>query len=177
MALIPIPFERLRVRPHDLWKNRWLALASGDYEAGTFNAMTVAWGGLGEMWNFPFVLVVVRPTRHTHGFMEKYPTFTLCAFPETHRKSLTILGARSGRDGDKISESGLTPVASHQVQAPCFAEAELVLECRKIYWDDFNPRHFLDPSIESQYPLKDYHRCYFGAVVEIRGTAAYADEG
>jgi flavin reductase (DIM6/NTAB) family NADH-FMN oxidoreductase RutF len=175
MTLIQIPFDKLRVRPHDLWKNRWLVLASGDYGAGTFNAMTVAWGGMGEMWNKPFVQVVVRPTRHTHGFMEKFPTFTLCAFPESCRKAMTLLGTRSGRDGDKISESGLTPVPSQKVQAPSFDEAELVIECRKMYWDDFDPRRFIDPAVDSLYPQKDYHRFYFGEVVEIRGIETYSD--
>jgi len=175
MALLDVPFEKFRIRSHDLWKNQWLVLASGDYKAGAFNAMTVAWGSLGVMWNLPFVQTVVRPTRHTHGFMEKYPSFTLCAFPEQFRKSLQILGTRSGRDGDKICESGLTPVPSVRVAAPSFKEAELVIECRKIYWDDFNPHHFLDPSIESQYPARDYHRFYYGEVVAIRGTAEYAD--
>jgi len=175
MSLIHIPFEKLRIKSHDLWKNQWLVLASGDFDQKRFNAMTVAWGSLGEMWNKPFVQVVVRPTRHTHGFMEKFSTFTLCAFPEAYRNAMTLIGTQSGRDGDKISESGLTPVPSLKVQAPCFEEAELVIECRKMYWDDFDPRHFLDPSIDSQYPQKDYHRFYFGEVVEIRGTERYAD--
>jgi flavin reductase (DIM6/NTAB) family NADH-FMN oxidoreductase RutF len=175
MPLIHIPFEKLRIRSHDLWKNQWLVLACGDYHAKTFNAMTVAWGSLGEMWNRPFAQVVVRPTRHTHGFMEKFSTFTLCAFPEACRKALSFIGSRSGRDGDKISESGLTPVPSLRVPAPCFEEAELVIECRKMYWDDFDPHHFLDPSIDSLYPQKDYHRIYFGEVVEIRGTGRYAE--
>jgi flavin reductase (DIM6/NTAB) family NADH-FMN oxidoreductase RutF len=174
MSLVRIPFDDLRVKSHDLWKNRWLVLASGDFGAKTYNAMTVAWGSLGEMWNKPFVQVVVRPTRHSFGFMERYPTFTLNAFPETRRKAMTILGTRSGRDGDKISDSGLTPVSSLKVQAPSFEEAELVIECRKMYWDDFDPRHFLDSSIDSQYPKKDYHRFYFGEAVEIRGIEGYA---
>jgi flavin reductase (DIM6/NTAB) family NADH-FMN oxidoreductase RutF len=175
MILAPIPFERFRARAHDLWKNQWMVLASGDFSANEFNAMTVAWGSLGEMWNRPFAQVVVRPTRHTAGFMDRYPTFTLNAFPESCRRALSLMGTRSGRDGDKISESGLTPVASPNVAAPCFDEAELVIECRKMYWDDFKPDHFLDPALDSLYPQKDYHRSYFGEVVAIRGAARYAD--
>ena len=42
-----------------------------------------------------------------------------------------------------------------------------VLECRKIYWDDMEPEHFLDEDIEKKYPKKDYHRIYFGEILEI----------
>jgi hypothetical protein len=44
-----------------------------------------------------------------------------------------------------------------------------------MYWDDFDPRHFLDPAIDFMYPQKDYHRIYFGEVIEIRGMGQYAD--
>jgi flavin reductase (DIM6/NTAB) family NADH-FMN oxidoreductase RutF len=65
-------------------------------------------------------------------------------------------------------------VASTQVAAPAFAEAELVFECRKLYRAAFDPRQFLDPTIESNYPKKDYHTVYFGEVVVIRGESMYA---
>lgn len=149
----------------DIWASRWLLLTAGNSK--DYNSMTVAWGSIGNMWNLPFAQVVVRPTRHTFGFMEKYSTFTLCTFPEKYRDALLLLGKKSGRDGDKISESGLTPVPSGDVEAPAFQEADQVLECRKMYWQDMNPRHFLDPSIEDQYPEKDYHRVYFGRIVAL----------
>ena len=54
-----------------------------------------------------------------------------------------------------------------------FAEADLIVECHKMYWQDMDPAHFLDPAIEKHYPAKDYHRIYFGEVVAIYGTEAY----
>jgi flavin reductase (DIM6/NTAB) family NADH-FMN oxidoreductase RutF len=169
----PVPWEDLTVRIHHLWEEQWFLLTAGNFGAGHYNTMTVAWGSLGVMWNRPFAQVVVRPTRHTHQFMEQFGTFTLCAFPEQHRDALNLLGTRSGRDGDKIAASGLTPVASTAVAAPGFAEAELILECRKIYSDDLDPARFLDPAIERNYPKKDYHRIYFGEIVAIEATEGY----
>jgi len=169
-----IPVERLLVRPHHLWLEQWLLLTAGDFERGHFNSMTVAWGSLGAMWNQPFVQVVVRPVRYTYRFMEWYDTFTLCAFAEAYRQALSLLGSKSGRDGDKIAESGLTPIPSTKVAAPGFAEADLIIECRKIYWDDLDPAHFLLPEIERNYPQKDYHRVYFGEIVAIYGDESYA---
>jgi flavin reductase (DIM6/NTAB) family NADH-FMN oxidoreductase RutF len=173
MTRKPIPFEDLRANVHHLWSKQGLLLTSGDLAAGRFNTMTVGWGSLGLMWGRPFVQVVVRPTRYTCGFMERYDTFTLCAFPEVHRRALQLLGTKSGRDGDKIAEAGLTPIASTQVAAPGFAEADLIVECRKMYWQDMDPAHFLDSAIEKNYPAKDYHRIYFGEAVAIHGTEAY----
>jgi flavin reductase (DIM6/NTAB) family NADH-FMN oxidoreductase RutF len=171
-----IPFDQLSVRSHHLWDSRWLLLASGDFVEGRYNAMTVAWGSLGTMWNRPFAQVVVRPIRFTYQFMEQYDTFTLSAFREGHRQALQLMGTMSGRDGDKIMEAGLTPIAASKVAAPTFAEAELVIECRKIYWDDFDAARFLDPTIESNYPDKSYHRIYFGEILAIRGDASYRSD-
>ena len=121
------------------------------------------------MWGRPFAQVVVRPIRHTFGFMEQYDTFTLCAFSQDYRQALRLLGTKSGRDGDKIAVAGLTPIASTRIAAPAFDEAELILECQKIYWDDMDPTHFVAPDIERHYPHKHYHRIYFGMILAIYG--------
>lgn len=173
MTHTPIPFDELLVKAHHLWDKQWLLLTSGDFAAGQFNTMTVGWGSLGTMWGRPFAQVVVRPIRYTYQFMEEHDTFTLCAFPEDCRSALQLLGTKSGRDGDKIAEAGLTPIASTQIAAPGFAEAELIIECRKIYWDDLDPARFLDPRIERHYQQETYHRIYFGQIVAIWGERSY----
>ncbi|MBM3152112.1 MAG: flavin reductase family protein [Chloroflexi bacterium] len=172
MHLPPIPIEQFLARPFHLFDQTWLLLTCGDFSAHDFNTMTISWGSLGAMWNRPFAQVVVRPTRHTYQFMERYETFTLAAFPEACRPALQLLGSKSGREGDKIAEAGLTPVAARHVPAPAFAEAELVIECRKIYWDDFDPARFLDPAINRLY-RDDYHRIYYGEILAVSGVETY----
>jgi flavin reductase (DIM6/NTAB) family NADH-FMN oxidoreductase RutF len=174
MARQPISPNDLTVTIHDLWENQWLLLTGGDFSQGKYNSMTVAWGGLGFIWDKPFVQIVVRPTRYTYRFLELYPTFTLCAFSEEYRRALKILGARSGRDEDKIAASGLTPEAASCVAAPVFTQAELTLECRKMYWADLQPPHFVDPAIDRHYPLKDYHRIYYGEIIAVTGEAQFS---
>ena len=164
-----IPIDKLRVNIHHLWDKGWFLLTSGNFAHKKFNSMTVSWGSLGIMWGKPIVQVVVRPTRYTFKFMEESPDFTLCAFPETCRKALNLLGSRSGRDSDKIKESGLTSCKSSRVVSPSYVEANLVIECKKIYSDVFKPELFLDPSIESHYQLGDYHRFYIGEILNTRG--------
>lgn len=172
MKLIqPIDFT---VKINDLWKNKWFLLTSGSFDKDQYNTMTIAWGSFGIMWNKPVAMVVVRPGRFTFEFMEKYDTFTLTAFDKKFKNDLNLLGTKSGRDGDKIAETRLTIVPSAKVEAPAFAEAELIVECKKMYWDDFKPENFVDFSIDKNYPLKDYHRMYFGEIIQISGTENYA---
>jgi flavin reductase (DIM6/NTAB) family NADH-FMN oxidoreductase RutF len=163
----------LALRPVHSWESTWFLLASGDLAAGAFNFMTVAWGGLGCMWKRPLAMVVVRPTRYTYEFMEKYPDFTLSRFPAQYEAKLSWCGSHSGRKVDKVKHTGLTPEAGLRVAAPVFAEAELVLECRKTYWSDFEPARFLASYIAGNYPKKDYHRMYFGEIVAASGTPAF----
>ena len=65
-----------------------------------------------------------------------------------------------------MKECGFT-VCTGEGGALYFAEAELVLVCRKLYWQDIDPAHFLDPETDGKwYPEKDYHRMYIGKIVE-----------
>lgn len=171
--------KRETIAPHELnlnilaaFNQGWFLLTAGDFAGGVYNAMTVSWGAMGILWGKPFVQVVVRPTRYTYQFMEKHPTFTLCAFGEKYRPALNLLGTKSGRNGNKIGESGLTPEAASRVAAPSFAEAELVIECEKMYFDDLEPGHFLASHIAPHYQ-GDYHRVYYGEIVAIEGVESY----
>lgn len=171
--------QRSRIEPADFSfdmttiGSRWLLLAAGNFAAGSFNAMTISWGSVGQIWNKPFFQVLVRPTRYTRGFMDSNDNFTLCVLPPEFKPALSIMGSKSGRDCDKVKEAGLTPIASSLVSAPGFAEAELIVECRKMYWQDIDPAHFLDPGIQANYPKLDYHRIYFGEIVALHGTNAW----
>lgn len=166
-----IQAQALKLKVSDIWTRAWLLLTAGDSK--NFNSMTIGWGSVGVMWGKPFVQAVVRPGRYTFEYLEEYPTFTVCAFPEEYRNALKLLGTKSGRDSDKIQESGLTVIESKTVDAPAYNEAELILECRKIYWQDMEPAHFIDKDIEKNYPKKDYHRIYYGEIISIRGESVY----
>jgi flavin reductase (DIM6/NTAB) family NADH-FMN oxidoreductase RutF len=173
MEKVSIPVDQLLVPGVPEWEKRWLLLAVGDYENRDYNCMTVGWGGFGVMWGKPIAMVVVRPTRYTMRFMEKFDSFTLSAFPEEYRNALSYCGSHSGSEGDKAKAAGLIAVASREVRSPGFDQAELSVECRTIYSDDLDHARFLDPHIEKNYPNKDYHRMYFGEIVAIAGTSAW----
>lgn len=171
--LIDIDPVALNVQIHDLWKNQWMLLTAGDFNTGHFNTMTVAWGSLGMMWNKPFAMVVVRPSRYTFDFINQYPDFTLTAFPKEFHKDLSYLGKVSGRDEDKIAQTNLNPCAAQTTGSPVFQEAELIIECRKTYWNDFHPDHFEDLSIRKIHENKNIHRMYFGEIMHIEGSERF----
>ena len=173
----PIPLAELQLPSFTIFDKVWFLLTAGELGPGRFNTMTVSWGSLGTMWHKPFAQVVVRPTRHTFGFIDGGDTFTLCAFGEAHRPALKLCGTRSGRDMDKVAAAGLTPIASSAVAAPSFDEAELIIECRKMYWQDLDPTNFLAEGIDKLYADKDYHRAVFGEVLAVHGTAAFRRQG
>ncbi|MBM3492866.1 MAG: flavin reductase family protein [Armatimonadetes bacterium] len=160
------------IKPTDLLENPfklisqdWMLITAGPPD--DCNTMTASWGGVGHIWGKDVCWCVVRPVRHTFAFMERNDAFTLSWFAEEHRPALNLLGTKSGRDGDKIAEAGLTRVAGPIAGTTAFAQARLVIACRKVYWHDLDPTHFLDPDIERNYPQRDYHRMYFGEIASI----------
>ncbi len=170
---MPIHIEDFNFNTYHGWEDIWQLLTCGNFSTGKYNSMTVGWGNFGVIWGLPVAMVMVRPTRFTFEYMESYDTFTLCAFPRKYRKELAFFGSVSGRDTNKFEKSILTPVASSIVSAPIYEEAELSVECKKIYWEDINPSHFLHSKIQTYYKEKDYHRIYYGEMVYISGISAY----
>ena len=74
--------------------------------------MTISWGQLGSLWGW-------QSQEHCHSFCEartlhlqlygKAGYFSISWFPKEFRKDLDMLGSKSGRDGDKIAQTRLTP--------------------------------------------------------------------
>lgn len=149
--------------PFSLIGKEKLLLSAGTKE--NWNTMTASWGTMGVLWNKNVVSVVIRPQRYTYEFFEREDYFTVSVLEAGREDAYRICGTKSGRDCNKISLAGLTPVVHEE--ALTFAEARLVLVCKKIYVQDLDPNGFLDPQIDQNYPLKDYHRLYCGEIVSV----------
>lgn len=145
------------------FNEKWALLTAGTGE--DFNAMTISWGGMGTLWSKPVVTVYVKPIRYTWKYMEKYGVFTVGFFPEEYREDLMIMGTKSGRDGDKLALTRLTPRTLEQ--GVTFAQAETTLVCRKIYWQDLVRAHMPQEVAERIYTPEEPHRMYIGEVVDI----------
>lgn len=108
----------------------WALVTAGTEEDG-WNTMTIGWGTAGVLWSLPTVTVFVHPWRYTHQFLLDNDCFTVQLFDNQHKQDLGILGSKSGRDGDKVALTSLTPTAIEHGMT--FAEATTTLVCKKIY--------------------------------------------
>ena len=161
--------DLLKIKPEDIHQNPftlidkdWFQLTAGKLES--FNTMTASWGGVGILWNKQVVFCFVRPQRYTYEFMEENEYFTMSFFDKSQRPALNFCGKHSGRQVNKMEATSLKPFESPS-KSIFYEQAVLMIECRKLYFSDINPEHFLVKSIDANYPKKDYHRMYIGEIV------------
>ncbi|MBQ7346187.1 MAG: flavin reductase family protein [Oscillospiraceae bacterium] len=164
-----IDVSQLQMNPMELIAKEWMLLTAGCEERG-YNTMTASWGHLGSLWGhgggLPTAVAYVRPQRYTKAFMDREELYTLSFFPQEYKKALGYLGSHSGWDGDKVAAAGLTPVFGEGYTY--FAEAKLVLVCRKLYVAPLVEEGFVDKSIIDEcYPGKDFHDMYIGQICEV----------
>ncbi len=146
-----------------VFDKKWALLTAGDSDK--FNAMTISWGGLGTIWGKPVATVYVRTSRYTHDFMDSDDFFTVSFYPEEYRQILGVLGSKSGRDMDKINDSGLTPVKAGGFVS--FAEAEVTLVCRKLFKQQLDVANMPEDIAKSMYEGQAPHDMYIGEIVDI----------
>lgn len=162
--------ELRNVRPQDL-KNAislisddWMLLSAG--KEGDFNEMTISWGEMGELWGRPVMTVFVDTTRFTHKYMEREDYFTVCGFAPEYKDDLQYLGRNSGRDGNKLAATKLH-AAFTGLGNPYFNEASVVIECRKIYANDFDTSK-MTGGMEDFYSKRgSVHTAYIGEITNV----------
>lgn len=171
-------FETKDYKAFTMFEDRWALVTAGTFE--DFSTCTVSWGSMGNVWgpnggDMSTVTVYIHPARYTQEFMAKYDTFTVSFFSESYRKALGYLGSHSGRDENKVANSGLTPVAAGD--GVTFKEAELTFVCKKLYEHQFDESHLADhvkeyyaanPSMYTQAGKERWepHYMYIGEVVD-----------
>ena len=174
-------FEEKAYKVFEMFHKQRAVVTAGTIDH--FNACTIGWGSLGTIWtnasnDKPVVTVYLYPTRYTLEFMKQNEFFTVSLFPEEYKKVvLGIMGAKSGRDCDKIAQSGLTPMAMGESVA--YKEAELTFLCRKIYQHQM-AKEDIAPQVQEYYrsnpkgyPVDENgewqpHWAFIGEILEVR---------
>lgn len=163
--MIKIEPNELKASPIDIIGKEWMLVSAGSEES--FNTMTVSWGSIGYFFNTNVATIVVRPERFTFEYLERESHFTLTVLADGHREALALLGRLSGRDCDKVAESGLTPTFTES-GLPTFKEARLVLECRKIFGQMMTKDSFVDSELFDKWYNESKgnpHKIFMGEII------------
>lgn len=162
-----------RIEIKDLTENffesiskEWMLITAGTPEH--FNTMTASWGGIGFLWNKPVAFVFIRPERYTYEFAEKNEYLTLSFLGDENRQIHNICGSKSGRDTDKVQETGLKPLPTPEGNIT-FEQSRLTLECRKLYSRMLEPESFIDKQpLEKWYSENNgMHKMYIVEIVNV----------
>ena len=101
------------------------------------------------------VAVSVAPSRYSHTLIEETREFVINIPTVDIVKETLACGRTSGKNHDKFSETGLTPLPARKVKAPIIKECIAHLECK----------------LHNQFKTGD-HTIFVGEIIE-----AYADKG
>ena len=139
---------------------------------GKVNTMVIGWGHIGIEWGRPSFIVYVRKSRYTKALLDKNGEFTVnVSLGDPDKNIISVCGTKSGRDLDKFTHLGLTPVAGDTVSVPAICEMPLTLECKVIYKQD-QDKDAIDPACDARFYAKgtpnegDYHTVYYGEITK-----------
>lgn len=125
---------------------------------GKPNAMTIAWGGI-CCSKPPCVAISLRKATYSYSNIVERKAFTLNIPSEAHAMEADYFGSVSGRNEDKYTATGLTPVKSEIVDAPYLKEFSLILECKVI--------HVLEIGLHTQ---------FVGEIIDVKADESVLDE-
>ena len=155
---------KLETKIFESFDKGWPILTAGTKD--NFNMMTISWGQMGTLWGKPVVSVFVRGSRYTHEFMDKEEYFTLTFVKfQWYHEQLKLIGSKSGRDIDKLKETGFK--VFERPHGISFTNADLIVVCRKLFKQQINMESIPDDIRAKFYKDGDPHDMYIGEVVEI----------
>jgi flavin reductase (DIM6/NTAB) family NADH-FMN oxidoreductase RutF len=164
MSLKKISIDELNLNPFTAIGKEWFLLTAGSIDS--FNTMTASWGGVGVMWGKNVVTTVVRSNRHTFDYINTQDTFTISFYPQECKDILNYCGSHSGKDVDKVAETGLKPVALDGGVA--FEQSKLVFVCKKLYAQELDTKNFTDTECTKWYSdTNPIHTAFVGEIVAV----------
>ena len=167
-ARIPSDIRKAQAEFADRIDGDWALVTAGSEESG-WNTMTIGWGSTGVLWGRPILTVFVHPSRFTQHLLLENDYFTVQLFDNEHKRDLSILGSKSGRDGDKIAATSLTPKAIEHGMT--FEEATTTFVCKKLLTHQLQPsdapQDFLDRT--GDFYATDAHTVFMGEIIAVLG--------
>lgn len=93
------------------------------------NIITVGWTGI-TCSDPAQTYVSIRKERYSHKLISETGTFVINLPTVALAKECDFCGVKSGRDTDKFSKLGLTPVESENTGCPAIAQCPVSIECK-----------------------------------------------
>jgi len=132
----------------------------GSYDAsGKPNVMTASWAAI-CCSKPPMVTVSLRQATYTYGNIMASKAFTVNIPSAGFAEEAAYFGSVSGKDVDKFTVSGLTPVKSDLVNAPYVKEFPLVIECKLVKTVELG-----------------LHTMFIGEIVDVKAADSILTEG
>ena len=126
---------------------------------GQYNIITIAWTGT-VCTNPPMVSISVRPERHSFPILRDTGEFVINLTTRELVFAADYCGVKSGREVDKFTKLGLTPIPGDRVRAPLIGESPVNIECK----------------VRSILPLGSHHM-FLADVAAVHAEKGYMDEG
>ena len=159
-----ITTDIMEINPFEKIGKDWMLVTAGNEEK--VNTMTASWGALGQMWGKDAAFIVIRQSRFTKEFIDREGKFSLSFPKDKYRKLMKFLGTVSGRNEDKIKESGID--IGYYNGVPYVDQANLLLICKVMSATLIKPEDFKDKDIDmAWYKDKDYHTLYITEITDI----------
>lgn len=109
-----------------------VVLLSCKGKKGRPNLITLAWAGV-CCSEPPIIGVAIRPkNRWSHHLVKESGEFVANIPTEKIASQVDFCGTVSGKDHDKLKETGLTPIPAAKVKAPLVAECPVNMECKVV---------------------------------------------
>lgn len=115
---------------HHLMYPRQVVLVTS-WGKGKANIIALAWH-CPISFNPPLLGIAVGKTRFSHALISEGREFVLSIPTESLKDKVMVVGSRSGREVDKFSISGLTPIPADVVKPPLIKECPINIECKLV---------------------------------------------
>lgn len=163
--------KALDVNIFTLLNEDWNVVTAGT--ESDYNSMIASWGGYGYLFEKPTAWLFLNASRYTLEKIKEKGTYTLSYLDSRYKEQKMLLGAKSGRDTDKMKESTLTPVQTPSGNIT-YKEAYMVVELQLEGLSELKPSDFKTEANQKfiidgkeKGNGKEYHRLVSGTITHI----------